>query len=259
LDWKGPGMECKWQVELLESSRKVLKKHWPDIPQHEDVRDCHGVGYTVDSDTPQELESVDLICGGFPCQDVSLAGKRAGLHGKRSTLWAEMYRIAIETNARWIVAENVPGLLSSDNGRFFGNVLRDLAEGGYNAEWECIPAFAFGSPQRRERVVLVAYSNGLSDVCDMEQRRTVISGEKVEKKRSCHRPRLVSEIGDVAPSEWAPTTGRFSTIPRPLLLRGDNGVRAGMERNKQLGNAVVPQFAQWIGEKIMAYEENLTA
>jgi len=89
-----------------------------------------------------------------------MAGKRAGLEGKRSTLWSEFARIIRELKPGWVLVENVPGLLSSDGGRFFGGILRDLAESGYDAEWNCISAAAFGAPHRRERVFFIAYSNG---------------------------------------------------------------------------------------------------
>jgi len=130
LGFERAGMQCAWQVEIDEACNKVLEKHWPAVKRYRDVRE---VG-------KHNLESVDLICGGFPCQDVSFAGLRKGLEGKRSTLWSEFYRIICEIKPRWIVAENVLGLLSSDNGQFFGNILRDLAEGGYDAECHIIPA-----------------------------------------------------------------------------------------------------------------------
>ena len=144
------GMEVVWQVEREPYALRVLEKHWPDVERFTDVRD---VGR-------HNFKAVDLICGGFPCQDVSLAGKRAGLEGERSTLWSEFARIIRELEPRWVLAENVPGLLSSDSGRFFGNVLRDLAASGYDAEWDCIPAAAVGAPHRRYRVFIVAHANG---------------------------------------------------------------------------------------------------
>ena len=145
------GMICKWQVEVNDYATKVLEKHWPDVARFRDVRECGA----------HNLEPVDLICGGFPCQDVSLAGKRAGLEGERTTLWSEFARIIREIRPRWVLAENVPGLLSSDSGRFFGRVLGDLAACGYDAEWDTIPACAVGAPHRRYRVFVVARRNDL--------------------------------------------------------------------------------------------------
>lgn len=145
LDWAG--MECAFQVEIEPYCRRVLQKHWPDVRRFEDVRT---VGRT-------NLDYVDLIAGGFPCQDLSLAGKRKGEQGSRSTLWKEFYRIICDLRPRWVLAENVPGLLSANDGRFYGNILRDLAAGGYDAEWQVLPAAAFGAPHIRERV-FIGYS-----------------------------------------------------------------------------------------------------
>ena len=172
-------MVCKWQVEIDPFATKVLEKHWPDVARFRDVRECHGAGFcdVADAESAGEaatqqsgqlrgveqscthcLSPVDLICGGFPCQDVSLAGKRAGLQGKRSTLWSEFARLIRELRPRWVLAENVPGLYSASDGRFFGRVLRDLAESGYSAEWDSLPAAAFGAPHRRYRVFIVAHA-----------------------------------------------------------------------------------------------------
>lgn len=144
------GMQVIWQVEKDPYCLKVLARHWPNVERYEDVKE---VGR-------HNLQPVDLICGGFPCQDVSLAGKRAGLQGERTTLWREFARIIRELRPRWVLAENVPGLLSSDKGMFFGQVLRDLAACGYDAEWQVLPAAAFGAPHKRDRVFIVAYAQG---------------------------------------------------------------------------------------------------
>ena len=106
------GFECVAQVEINEFALRVLEKHWANIPKYKDVRD---VG-------KENLPSADLICGGFPCQDVSLAGHRAGLEGKRSTLWSEFHRIVCEIRPRWVIIENVPGLFSANDGRFFRKI-----------------------------------------------------------------------------------------------------------------------------------------
>src|SRR5690625_1118978 len=101
------GMDCKWQVEIEPFPRRVLERHWPGLHRPEDVRDVGG----------NNLESVDLICGGFPCQDLSVAGRRAGLAGERSGLFFEFMRIVDELAPCWVLIENVPGLLSSAGGR----------------------------------------------------------------------------------------------------------------------------------------------
>lgn len=143
------GMTVLWQVEQDEYATRVLERHWPHAKRHRDVRH---VGR-------HNLEPVDLICGGFPCQPHSLAGKRKASEDERD-LWAEFARIICELKPRWVLAENVPGLLSSESGRFFGRILRDLAESGYDAEWDCLPASAFNAPHQRDRVFLVAYAHG---------------------------------------------------------------------------------------------------
>src|SRR4029450_13011646 len=122
-------------------------------------------------DGPAYLEPVDVICGGFPCQPHSLAGRRAGANDERD-LWPHFARLIRELEPRWVVAENVPGLLSSDAGRFFGTVLGDLAACGYDAEWDCLPASAFGAPHRRDRVWIVAYP-----LCGGREERPVSEGQ----------------------------------------------------------------------------------
>jgi len=141
------GMRCAWQVELDDYATRVLAKHWPNVPKFRDVRECGA----------HNLPAVDLICGGFPCQPHSTAGKRKGAADDRN-LWPEFARVIRELRPRWVMAENVPGLLSTDAGRFFGAVLGELATFGYDAEWECIPAAAIGAPHIRDRVYLVAYA-----------------------------------------------------------------------------------------------------
>ena len=143
------GMSCVAQVEIDPFCQKVLTKHWPDVPKFKDVRD---VG-------KHNLPAADLICGGFPCQPHSYAGKRKASADERD-LWSEFSRIIGECQPAWVVAENVPGLLSSEAGRFFGGVLRDLAASGYDAEWQSIPVAAFGAPHIRERVFILAHYTG---------------------------------------------------------------------------------------------------
>lgn len=143
------GMECRWQIEIDSYCRQVLAKHWPSVARHEDVRDCGS----------HNLERVDLICGGFPCQDVSVAGKRAGLSGRRSGLFYEFARIASELCPAWLVLENVPGLLSSEDGRDMGAVIGGLEDAGYSVAWRVLDSQWFGVAQRRRRVFFVCHSD----------------------------------------------------------------------------------------------------
>jgi len=219
------GMRCAWQVEIDPFCRAVLAKHWPDVPKFKDVR---YVGRN-------ELATVDLVCGGFPCQDVSLAGKRAGMEGERTTLWTEFSRIIRELRPKWVLAENVPGLLSSDAGRFFGEVLRTLAASGYDVEWDCIPASAFGAPHRRDRIYILADSEGgrlAPSISEMYSE----SDAGWRRYYSC-QPGILGER-----SPWAvePNVGRVAT-----------GVSRRVDRLRALGNAVVPQVAEWIGWRII--------
>ena len=237
------GMTCKWQVEMDDYATRVLKKHWPDVPRYRDVRDVGAAN----------LERVDLICGGFPCQDVSLAGKRAGLEGKRTTLWSEFARIIRELEPRWVLAENVPGLRSSDNGRFFGNILRDLAESGYDAEWDCIPAAAVGAPHRRDRVFIMAYPQG--DGKHHESKAPVFGAcFKEALSRMGHGRGTVGRRPHASSSmAWNNSPWRDSGRPRysPTMVGVANGVPSRVDRLRCLGNAVVPQVAELVGRMIM--------
>lgn len=141
------GMRCEWQVEKDEFCQKVLQKHWPNVTRHGDIRG-------LDTST---LAPVDLIAGGFPCQPHSVAGQRKASKDERD-LWGEFARIIRELRPRWVLCENVVGLLSSENGRFYSGVLRDLAQAGYDAQWFVLSAAQFGAPQLRERVFIVAHS-----------------------------------------------------------------------------------------------------
>jgi DNA (cytosine-5)-methyltransferase 1 len=144
LGFERAGMSVVWQAEIDEWCRRVLRGHWPDAAIYDDVRAVNG-----------EAAAIDLLCGGFPCQDLSVAGKRAGFKGERSSLFFEFARIADELRPRWIVLENVVGLLSSAEGRDFGILLTTLAEIGYGCAWRVVDARYFGVPQRRRRVFIV--------------------------------------------------------------------------------------------------------
>jgi DNA (cytosine-5)-methyltransferase 1 len=144
------GFETVAFCEIDPFCRRVLAKHWPDVPCFEDITKL----------TKKELDAIgkiDVICGGFPCQPVSCAGKRQGDKDKR-WLWPEFYRIVCEVKPRWVLVENVPGLLSADSGRLFAGILRDLASSGYDAEWNIVSAASVGAPHLRKRVFVVAHA-----------------------------------------------------------------------------------------------------
>lgn len=144
------GFETVAFCEIEDYPRRVLAKHWPNVPCYDDVRTLTADRLAADG------IAVDVICGGFPCQDVSFAGKRAGLEGARSGLWREYARLIGELRPRFVIVENVPGLLNLG----MGAVLGDLSSLGYDATWDCIPAAAVGAPHRRDRVWIVAYAKG---------------------------------------------------------------------------------------------------
>lgn len=138
------GMRCAWQVEIDRHCLKLLASRWPGVERFTDVR-------TVGTD----LAPVDLVCGGFPCQDLSVAGRRAGLDGERSGLWYECHRVLASTRPRWCIIENVPGLLSSAEGRDFATIVLGLVELGYGVAWRILDAQFAGLAQRRDRVFIV--------------------------------------------------------------------------------------------------------
>ena len=157
------GFEITWQVEIDPYCQRVLAKHWPHVQRYGDIR-------AIDWGT---VEPVDLLCGGFPCQDISLAGKGVGLAGERSGLWFE-YAKAIEVlKPRYVLIENVSALRS----RGLDQVLGSLAALGYDAEWHCIPACAVGAPHRRDRVWIIAYAQSDRTQRGTFQQRGAIVGD----------------------------------------------------------------------------------
>jgi len=151
IGFERAGIETVLQVEKDEHCLSVLEKHWPNVERMTDVRATRRT---------DEIEGVDLIYGGFPCQDVSIAGKRAGLAGERSGLWFEFERIVSELRPRWVIIENVPGLLSSNGGADFGVILTGLDKLGFDSSWTVLDAQHFGVPQRRRRVFIVGGPRG---------------------------------------------------------------------------------------------------
>lgn len=243
------GMVCKWQVEIDNNAQSILAKHWPNIVRYEDVRE---VG-------KRNMEPVDLICGGFPCQDVSLAGKRAGLEGKRSTLWSEFFRIICEIKPKWVLAENVRGLFSSDDGRFFGGILRDLASIGYNAEWDCLPAAYFGSPQLRHRVYIIAYPT--SYIGGSPRFSNIFSKETSDMGEYRRSSSKITWNGLQIDRKNA--SSYIENFPEPIFLRMADGIPGELDkidaatRMKRCGNAVVPQAAEWIGKRIVEVDNKV--
>lgn len=153
------GFETVAFCEIEPFPRRVLAKHWPEVPCYEDVRTLTAARLAADG-----IDGVDVITGGFPCQDLSVGGKQRGMgEGTRSGLWSEIVRLVGELRPQYVIVENVANLLSGPSdkrGGWFGRVLGDLAELGMDAEWASIPAASIGGPHIRERVWLVAYPDG---------------------------------------------------------------------------------------------------
>ena len=177
------GMERSGHVvvgmcEVEPYCRRVLSHHWPDVPLFDDV--CKLTGDVV----RDRCGEIDLICGGFPCQDISLAGRGSGLAGDRSGLWYEMHRVISEVRPPWVLAENVAALRS----RGLGEVLRGLAAIGYDAAWHCIPASAVGAPHERDRVWIIASRSDDDDErCAAERLRRVHDGIREALGDDAHR------------------------------------------------------------------------
>ncbi len=226
------GMTCKWQVEIEPYARAVLNKHWPDVPKHDDVRTF----------PPQGDYGVDLICGGFPCQDISVAGKGAGLAGSRSGLWYEYARIIGELRPRYVVVENVAALLT----RGMGTVLGDLSSLGYDAEWHVIPASAVGAPHRRDRVWIVAHA--ANDGCAgraglrADRKRTLSAEQGAGGGQACRRrqPRGCREDVANAERERLRVCGRSCTACEARAVQGKEQERQRLcvdaQSSRQGGN-----------------------
>jgi DNA (cytosine-5)-methyltransferase 1 len=243
LGFERAGFEIKWQVEIDEYCRRVLAKHWPHVKRYDDVRRVHKLGLSGYA-CGYCLERVDVICGGFPCQDISDAGAGAGIDaGERSGLWREMARIIGELRPRYVVVENVSALLH----RGMGRVLGDLADIGYDAEWDCIPAAALGAGHLRERIWIVAYPAG-------ERRARLLRG--------------FSTIGLESPPEWSANAldtsrtydewARGEGVGESPLLGTDDGLSEQVGQLTAFGNSVLPQIPEWIAHRIKE-AERLTA
>lgn len=212
------GMRTTAFCEIDPHARKVLHKHWPTVPIFTDI--------TVLSKADLH-DQIDVLAGGFPCQDISTAGRGAGLSGSRSGLWFHYLRLIDEIRPQYAVIENVSALRR----RGLGEVLRSLAEIGYDAEWHCIAASVIGAPHQRDRIWIVAYPH--SAQCE---------GGRLSS-------RIHAEYADACRAGW--------WAAEPALDRVANGLPRQSHRLKQLGNAVVPQIPELIGRAILAYERDI--
>ena len=262
------GFETVAFCEIDETCRRVLKKHWPKVDIFEDVKELCQFDFA-----PGEIE---VICGGFPCQDISVAGKGKGLKGERSGLWFEYKRPIEELKPKYVIIENVANLRSKG----LVTVLQDLWSLGYDSEWHIISACGIGSVHRRERIWIVAYPNGdkLRGGTEWEP----LGREFLQTKREAvlrnygpERPLTYADdlrLGGSLTSKEEKQKWRTETAARfrplfeqiatiePAICRDNDGLQKRLDkprrqRIKQLGNAVLPQIPQIIGEEIMKYEE----
>lgn len=243
------GMTCAWQVENDPYARRVLAKHWPDVTRYGDIREVNW----------NEVEPVDLICGGFPCQDISNAGKKVGISGERSGLWLEYARCIRELRPRYILVENVAALLA----RGMGDVLGALAALGYNAEWHCVQAAAAGAPHLRDRVWIFGYADSDSQSArpvNAEARRMPPPPSADTHRAGTSHARAHERVGRlrIPPDAHLPGgdvdlgSGGHHWSVEPRVGRVADGVPARLDRLRGLGNAVVPQVAEFLGRAILA-------
>lgn len=261
------GFETVAFCEIEPFAVRVLSKHWPEVPVYGDVRELTAERLRADGIVP------DVIVGGFPCQDISLAGKGAGLAGERSGLWGEYARLIGEIRPLYVLVENVAALLS----RGLGDVLGDLAALGYDAEWHCIPASAVGAPHRRDRVWIIAHpqhpdANGIGSHCpqgnlratelcdeqgrDVEPLRSAVADASLmfSYGRSDHFLSGGEGAGEVSePRDGYRHAGREcgGWDPEPDVGRVVDGLSSRVDELKSLGNAVVPQIPELIGRAIL--------
>ena len=276
--------------EVDEPARRVLRKHWPDVPIFEDVQQL-----TV-AELNQKGIRPDVIVGGFPCQDISVAGRGDGIDGERSGLWSEYARLICEVRPRYAIVENVSALLV----RGLDRVLGQLAQIGYDAEWHCIPASSVGAPHRRDRVWIIAHCNTNGDrqptsavnakdassqsdvgnshgahgsggripsgvpqgIANVDSRGASRDASETVADSSSKRPQEQGTHGHGLRAEACilgqanlPLDVRFKQVwsTEPAVGRVAHGVPKRMDRLKQLGNAVVPQIPELIGQAILDF------
>lgn len=279
------GWRTAWFSEVDPYASAVLRKHWPGVPNHGDITLING----------KDVEPIDMLVGGFPCQDISVAGKGAGITGSRSGLWSHYARLIDEVRPRWVVAENVPALRS----RGLDDVLRSLAQVGYDAEWHCIPAAYVGARHRRDRIWIVAHPSRelLYRRRDTGQSRGAEPANSGETQADPNSERQLQPQGSV-PDErrWLGDSGEDVAHPDSERLEGikssrdtegregslvgqaglcdgashgqgqwavepdvgrvANGVPSRVHRLRCLGNAIVPQVAHLIFQAIQRHEDS---
>ena len=220
------GGEVAWFCEADPYARRVLAKHWPGVPIFEDVREL------------SQPPAVDVLCGGFPCQDISNAGKREGIDGRKSGLWREFARLIRDVGPRWVFLENVAAVTV----RGIGRVLADLASCGFDAEWGCLRASDVGAPHQRSRWFAVAWATQITI--------PHADSERIRGFWQLGAPASVSLDASEA-GGGAGDLFRWDHLSSPGVCRGADGSANVVDRLRCLGNAVVPQQAAWAFEQLI--------
>jgi DNA (cytosine-5)-methyltransferase 1 len=234
------GFETAAFCEIEPHPRGVLAKRWPKVPCYDDVRTLSAARLRADG-----ITGIDCITGGFPCQDLSVAGKGEGLAGSRSGLWSEIARLVGELRPSFVIVENVANLLAGPStrpGGWFGRVLGDLAECGYDAEWRNIPAWLVGRPHERERVWIVAYPQ-------QERWAGILPSFVSEREAESFGEGQAATA--LAASRRLDSRARGDVDGEPLRLAGTDGVPDLVARLGACGNAVVPSIPELIGRAIL--------
>jgi len=259
------GFETVAFCEIEDFPRRVLAKHWPEVPCFRDVRELKG----------SDVGSIDVITGGFPCQDISLAGRQAGIaDGTRSGLWSEIVRLAGELQPRFVIVENVANLLSGPSerrGGWFGRILGDLAEIGYDTCWNSISASALGACHHRDRVWLVAYPQQVGKGREANARFATRLNQGLarmakgweagvhphdwQEREQGGFLRPIPRIGELSWGQSCRSVEELinvASIHAPALCRADDGISNRVDRVGACGNAVIPQIPELIGRAILA-------
>jgi len=270
------GMEVVFQSEIHPFRRKVLKKNWPDVPLEGDINKI----------VPSTIPKADVWCGGFPCQDLSLAnqGKRKGLQGERSGLFFKFHELLQYHMPSWVVLENVPGLLNSHEGRDFQVLVQKMDELGYGLSWRILDAKYFGTPQRRRRVYIIGSLGNLCSADVLFEREGITiakrSGLGEREEASGRHGNSLSQT-DVYSIQHASINRKPEAGPQAKGYRNDGetytldsrgssdavcstnvafGVRnsSGLSekldsnRLRAVGDAVAVPVSRWIGQRIVA-------
>lgn len=279
LGFERSGMEVVFQCEKNRFALSVLEKHWPNVPKHRDILTL----------TPNEIPEAELYCGGFPCQDVSLAnqGKRMGLKGDRSGLFFKFAEFIEARKPKWVVIENVVGLLNSQHGNDFRLVVGKMDEFGYGVAWRVLDAKYFGTPQRRRRVFIVASYNSFSAASVLfDEEAVTVAVEKSRRSEQAdgrqagtrHKESDLYSIqhagigrnhragpqgkgyrndGETWTLDHRGSADVVCSTDDPFGIRDSSGFPLGVDkrRYKVIGNAVCVPIVEWLGRRILAVEE----